>query len=144
MHVSELDASKFSFHSLFPGFKNNNRIEGSFVINGSYDPGVNARTFSSTLSVQPDLSDIMYKSGSIEIGAPYASGTPIVVSNKWVQRGLVAVPASGGLGTLYFVISPELSGNTLTFRCYGINNTALSGSLTDATVSWRIIDYSVF
>src|SRR5688572_12809744 len=117
MHVSELDASRFAFHSLFPGFKNNSVSTGSFVIGGSYSPGVNVQTFQSTLTVQPDLADISFKSASIELAAPYAGGTLITVSNKWVRHGLVEVPAST-LGTLYFVVSPELVGSTLTFRCY--------------------------
>lgn len=143
MHVSELDASKFVFHSSFPGFKNNNRFSDSFTIGGSFSPGVNVQTFNFTLSTQPDLSDISFKSSSIELGATYASGSPITVSNKWVRRGQVIVPATV-LGTLSFVISSELVGNTLTFRCYGVNQTTDSGTLTNTTVDWRLIDYSVF
>lgn len=143
MHVSELDASKFAFHSLFPGFKNNQAPSGSFVIGGSYAPGVNVQTFSFSLGVQPDLSDITFKSASIELGASYASGSAITVSNKWVKRGIVLVPATI-LGSLGFVIASELVGSTLTFRCYGVNSTTDSGSLTDTTVDWRLIDYSVF
>lgn len=144
MHVSELNASKFAFHSLFPGFKNNTISTGSFTIGGSYGPGVNTRTSSATLSVQPDLADILFKSNSIELSANYASGTPIPVSNKWVRRGSIAVPASGLLGTLYFIVAVELNGTSLTFRCYGVNQTTDTGTLTDTNVDWKLVDYSIF
>lgn len=141
MHVSELDASKFAFNSLFPGFKNNRISTGSFVIGGSYAPGVNTQTFQATLEVQPDLADISFNAASIEVGTLAST----IISNKWVRRGMVLVPASGGsISDLGFVVSPELVGSVLTFRCFGVTSSTPGGTLTNTTVNWRLVDYSVF
>lgn len=140
-----VDLTKLILDSDYPGFHNNTKSTGSFAISGSYTAGVNVKTFQFILDVTPDLSDILFNSSSIELAATYAGGSAITVSNKWVRRGQVIVPASGpSVTSLGFIVSPELNGTTLTFRCYGVNQTVETGTLTSTTVNWRLVDYSVF
>lgn len=131
-----VDLTKLVLYTGKPAFKNNDIATGSFVIGGSYSGGVNIRTFNVSLSVTPDVADISFSASSL---ATDAGAAP---SNGWIESGYVNVPASGSTGTMPFVISPQLTGSTLTFNCYGVTTVDETGSLTNTTVSWRLVDYS--
>lgn len=135
-----IDLTKLILHTGYDAFKNNNVYTNSFVIGGSYN-GVTEKTFNFTLSSAPDIADVQFSAASMQ----YGPERPSPPANSFIDAGGVLVPASAPISAdMLFLVATELTGTTLTFRCFGVTTTSGSGTLTDTTVSWRLVDYSVF
>jgi hypothetical protein len=141
------DLTKFSLHSDYPAFKNNSVYTGSFVISGTANVGLNTRTATVVLEDTPDFTDILF-SGRADSGFGSSASWPDArPSAGWFKQGYVYVRGDGGAFSNYptvWRVNAEFSGATLTItaRCRLDFDTALS--LTSETVTYRLVDYSVF
>lgn len=126
--------------SEYDSFKNNNIYTGSFNISGTATAGVNTQTYDVALSVIPDITDIVFN-GPADSGDPRPNG-------GWFHSGVIRVrgddaPIYNNYSTLWKPYS-SINGNIVTLSVYWVQQFTASLSLTSTTVSYRIIDYSVF
>lgn len=131
------DLTKLIQDSSNKGFMNNNYYSGSFVLGGTVNPfGQTVLTYSITLSAVPDLVEFLFnKNGTADWG-----------KDEFFQVSTVINGGGYTNYTVYFNVFPVINGTTVTFNCTSFNGFITSGSTTisNITVNYMLIDYSVF
>jgi len=145
-----VDLSKLILLTSVNTFKADNDVQtGSFVLGGSApemaSTGMITRTFTVTLAVTADYYDIMFN-GPYTTAFTYPNWA--VDTNRWAAPGRgvyrIFLNATGYSNeNIGFEIFTSLSGRTLTITAVSQNQfLASSATLTNATISYRIIPYS--
>jgi hypothetical protein len=144
-----LDLTKLQYHTGYNTFKNNAVYTGSYSISGSTVGGTNIRQFNVTLARQPDIMDVIFSGASdTAFEGTYGDADPRPDSG-WFKRGAVWVRGdNGGAGYVNYPtpweVYTSLSGLTLTVTLLYSQQFSDGLSLTPATLSYKIVDYSVF
>ena len=140
-----VDLTKLQSNYEYNAFKNNNERTGSFNITGTVSAVTTTLTTIVTLPFVPDLAEIMFQGQNDS----FDFGLEPRPSSAWFKRGYVYapgtdVPAGYTNIAVPFLLSGELSGNTLTIRAQTFKTFVASLVLTPITVQYKVVDYSVF
>lgn len=139
-----IDLSKIVKGSNYPGFENTNKWSGSFTLGGTCTDRMKTITSTVNLSTSPDLLDVVIS------GRRYYTGVSSRPDNAYfkvlastMDDGLIGVPGSDH--EVPFIVTYSLSGSILTFTAIkpAEQYSYSSQILTDTTVYYRIIDYTV-
>lgn len=138
------DITKSQYHTGYNTFKNNAVYTGSYSITGTTVGGTNIRQFNVTLARQPDIMDVIFN-GATAFGA----GTDPRPAAGWFKRGAVWVRGdNGGAGYVNYPtpwgVYTSLTGLTLTVTMVFSQQFSPSLTLTPETLSYKVIDYSIF
>lgn len=140
-----VDLTKLKSTSLAPAFKNNDESAGSFVIGGSFNTISKIVTKTISLPDGTDEVDIMFR-GRADGGFSIPTNNPRD-NDGWFKRGVVYVRSDGGGLTNYpmpFNITARVKNNILTIEAVSFKQFVANMTLTDETVHYRVLDYSVF
>lgn len=145
--MADLDLTKIQSTSLNPGFMNNDEYLGSFVINGSFSGGSKIITKTITLPTDTDIADIIFK-GRSDGGFAFPTNNPRP-NGAWFKAGVVYVrgdDAGAGYNNwpVAFRVYASISGDQLTLVAASFKQFIANLTLTAETVSYKIVDYSVF
>lgn len=137
------DLTKLAFHSGYNAFKNNNVYTGSFTISGTTAAGTNTVTATVPLDAAPDLTDVIFNGTA---GGGTLTRRP---SAGWFKNGLVEVRGdNAGAGyTNYptpWIITSKIDGSNLVITATYVQTFNDALTLTSTTVSYKLVDYSVF
>lgn len=131
------DLSKLILDTDYKAFMNNNYYSGSFVLGGTVNPfGQTVLKYPITLTTVPDITQFLFnKNGTAEWGYDSYFSVSTVINGG----GYTNYPVT-------FNIFPVITGNIVTFFCTSFNGFITSGSttITNITVNYMLIDYSVF
>lgn len=128
------DLTKLVFHSNYPAFKNNDETNGSLIISGTVDSGINIQSFTVSLGFTPDYADVIFN------GPP--DGTyDSRPSDAWFKEGALAVPSTGPSDARFF-ISGSITGSTLTIKASYAQEFSGPDTLTPTTLYYKVVDYS--
>ena len=138
------DLTKLQSHTGYNTFKNNAVYTGSYSITGSTVGGVNTRTFDITLARQPDIMDVIFNGPTDTIFA--SDPRP---ADGWFKKGPVWVlgnniPAGYTNYPTPWEVYTSLTGLVLTVTLLYAQQFSDSLTLTPTTLSYKIVDYSIF
>ena len=138
------DLTKLQYHTGYNTFKNNAVYTGSYSISGSTNGGTNTRTFNISLTRQPDIMDVIFNGATDTV----FSSDPRPAAG-WFKKGAVWVRGdNGGAGYVNYptpwVVYTSLTGLTLTVTLVYSQQFSAALALTPGTLSYKIVDYSVF
>lgn len=139
------DITKLQYHTGYNTFKNNAVYTGSYSISGSTVPGTNTRTFDITLARQPDIMDVIFNGQTDTSGF----GLDPRPSAGWYKKGAVWLLGNNpGAGYIDYptpwVVYTSLTGLVLTVTLLYVQQFTPALTLTPTSLSYKIVDYSVF
>lgn len=129
-------------------FKNNNIYTGSFTISGSTTGGTNTQTTIVNLSSNPDIIDIQFNgpaNGNTSVD-PRPATAWFKNSDSYSETNRVWVPTNnaGGGNPSGWAVYGTAVGSVLTITAVYVQEFTTSETLTSTSVSYRLVDYSVF
>jgi len=132
-----VDTSKLILYSPYNAFKNNNFYSGTLTISGSTAGGVNTKTFTVNLAIDPDMTDIVFY-GPSDASDPRPN-------DGWFKQGRVWVPTNnaGGGNPSAWTITSSIVGTVLTVTATYIQQFTTAETLTATDFYYRLVDYSV-
>lgn len=138
------DLTKLQYHTGYNTFKNNAVYTGTYSITGSTSGGTNIRQFDITLARRPDIMDVIFNGATDTV-----FGTDPRPATGWFKKGAVWVRGdNAGAGyTNYptpWEVYTSLNGLTLTVTLLYSQQFTPALTLTPETLSYKIVDYSVF
>jgi len=138
------DLTKLQYHTGYNTFKNNAVYTGSTSISGSTSGGTNVRTFDVTLARRPDIMDVIFNGATDTV-----FGSDPRPAGGWFKKGAVWVRGdNGGAGYVNYptpwLVYTSLNGLVLTITMLYSQTFTPALTLTPTTLSYKIVDYSVF
>lgn len=138
------DLTKLQYHTGYNTFKNNAVYTGSTSISGSTSGGTNVRTFDVTLARRPDIMDVIFNGATDTV-----FGSDPRPADGWFKKGAVWVRGdNGGAGYVNYptpwLVYTSLNGLVLTITMLYSQTFTPALTLTPTTLSYKIVDYSVF
>lgn len=138
------DLTKLQYHTGYNTFKNNAVYAGSTSISGSTSGGTNVRTFDVTLARRPDIMDVIFNGATDTV-----FGSDPRPAAGWFKKGAVWVRGdNGGAGYVNYptpwLVYTSLNNLTLTITMLYSQTFTPALTLTPTTLSYKIVDYSVF
>lgn len=138
------DLTKLQYHTGYNTFKNNAVYTGSTSISGSTSGGTNVRTFNVTLARRPDIMDVIFNGATDTV-----FGSDPRPAGGWFKKGAVWVRGdNGGAGYVNYptpwLVYTSLNGLVLTITMLYSQTFTPALTLTPTTLSYKIVDYSVF